>query len=683
MHGRQGVPGGRGRSSKVAAAAAAMALVVGLAPTPLAFGASSRWEWEGVDRIVALGDVHGRYDQLTSILQGTGLVDDQLRWTGEKDHLVLCGDLVDRGPDDRAVMDLARRLQKEADSAGGRVHVVLGNHEVMNLTRDFRYVRPQGYAAFAADERSDERQDAWRAYEKTFSGRGIETAQLQAAFDEDYPPGFFARRRAFSRRGDYGSWLLEQPSVIKVNGIVFVHGGLTPEVAGLGIDQINARVRKSLRAFMDSSRVLERTMRPPASFKELYSAATRVVRQSPGGTVDGALLRAAETLRGQIHELAFVPDGPLWYRGSSLADERIERERLTAVLERLDARAIMAGHTVTGTGRVSSRFDGRFLRGDVGMGLGRQGYAVVFEKQQAMVFDPVTSEVSPPFAEPPHGEGWDGGFVHLADAELELVLSVAEIVTRTEVGRRDQRAELWELKGEGAHLRGVFKDIDEGSPRAGRRPSSRRYAHEVAAYKLDRMLDLGMVPVAVLRTNEGRRGALRAVVETALDLVSIRSRHALEGLGTEEAIRAIAEAYGIGVDELREQVIRFRVFDGLIGNQEREDEDKLFVPAEGHVCLVDHEKAFPLSTDLDPDLLSPCQPVPPDLRNALIMLDMETLRATVGDYLTTGQIEALLKRRDVVLELCPSSMPTRRGGGSAYPLGDKSASRRDPNQQNP
>jgi hypothetical protein len=86
----------------------ALALAVGSTSTIPAVGAASKWEWDGVDRIVALGDVHGRYDQMTAILQGTGLTDEQLRWMGGDDHLVLCGDLVDRGPDDRAVVDLAR-----------------------------------------------------------------------------------------------------------------------------------------------------------------------------------------------------------------------------------------------------------------------------------------------------------------------------------------------------------------------------------------------------------------------------------------------------------------------------------------------------------------------------------------------------------------------------------------------
>ena len=126
----------------------------------------SDWEWEGVERIVAVGDVHGRYDQLISILEGTALVDGDSKWVGGKSNLVLCGDLVDRGPDDRAILDLVRRLQEEAKSAGGAVHALLGNHEVMNLIKDLRYVTDGGYAAFAKDERSQDRRDAWKGYQE-------------------------------------------------------------------------------------------------------------------------------------------------------------------------------------------------------------------------------------------------------------------------------------------------------------------------------------------------------------------------------------------------------------------------------------------------------------------------------------------------------------------------------------
>jgi hypothetical protein len=239
----------------------------------------------------------------------------------------------------------------------------------------------------------------------------------------------------------------------------------------------------------------------------------------------------------------------------------------------------------------------------------------------------------------------------MADAELEQFLSEAKLVERVEVSRGGLRAEMWELEGKGLKLRGVFKDIEEEPPGPGRR-SARRYQHEIAAYELDRMLDIGLVPTVVVREEDGRRGALRPVAETALDLVSIRTYQALEGAPPEKTIKAVAEAYGLGFEELKEQVVRARVFDGLIGNLGRTDVDKLFVPAEGRVALVDQDEAFGLSPDLDAALLNPCRPIPADLRVYLMMLNAEELRSALGDNLTEGQIDAMLKRRDRVLELC-------------------------------
>jgi Calcineurin-like phosphoesterase len=80
---------------------------------------------DGVDRIVAVGDVHGAYDRFVEILQTAGLVDNRQRWSGGRAHLVQLGDALDRGPDSRKVLDFLRRLEGEAAAAGGAVHALL------------------------------------------------------------------------------------------------------------------------------------------------------------------------------------------------------------------------------------------------------------------------------------------------------------------------------------------------------------------------------------------------------------------------------------------------------------------------------------------------------------------------------------------------------------------------------
>ena len=102
--------------------------------------------------VLVIGDVHGAYDELVSLLSEAGIIDDNLNWAGEDKHLVSLGDLVDRGPRSRDVVDLMIKLQAQAPESGGQVHVILGNHEMMVMTGDRRYVTRTDYLSFAGDE---------------------------------------------------------------------------------------------------------------------------------------------------------------------------------------------------------------------------------------------------------------------------------------------------------------------------------------------------------------------------------------------------------------------------------------------------------------------------------------------------------------------------------------------------
>src|SRR5438309_9621750 len=109
------------------------------------------------ETVIAIGDVHGDFDDFVSVLQRTGIIDSQHHWSGKNATFVQVGDLLDRGPKPRDVMDLMMSLEKEAPKAGGRIVGLLGNHEMMNIMGDLRYVTPVNYASFA-DSDSEERQ---------------------------------------------------------------------------------------------------------------------------------------------------------------------------------------------------------------------------------------------------------------------------------------------------------------------------------------------------------------------------------------------------------------------------------------------------------------------------------------------------------------------------------------------
>ena len=163
--------------------------------------AADEWHFEEVDRIVAFSDIHGAYDAMVDTLQSAKVLDASLSWSGGSTHLVLVGDILDRGPDSRAAMDLLIDMEQEAAQAGGRVHVLLGNHEVMNLVGDVRYVARQEYAAFADDELSEDRDFWFAAYRSKRAEQGADEAGLRTKFDTAYPASTTPRRTRLDGSG--------------------------------------------------------------------------------------------------------------------------------------------------------------------------------------------------------------------------------------------------------------------------------------------------------------------------------------------------------------------------------------------------------------------------------------------------------------------------------------------------
>src|SRR5262245_66200338 len=133
------------RAVRIATAVFAVALI---ALSPAKLPAASSCEWNNVERVVAIGDVHGAYDRLVEILKVAGIVDNELRWIGGRTHVVQLGDIVDRGDDSRKALDLVRRLERPAQAAGGAWHQLMGNHEVARMLGDLRLGRPAEEAAF-------------------------------------------------------------------------------------------------------------------------------------------------------------------------------------------------------------------------------------------------------------------------------------------------------------------------------------------------------------------------------------------------------------------------------------------------------------------------------------------------------------------------------------------------------
>ncbi|MEP6961337.1 MAG: metallophosphoesterase, partial [Acidobacteriota bacterium] len=183
--------------------------------------------FKGVDRIVALGDVHADIARFTGVLRQAGLIDPANHWSGGQTHLVLCGDMIDRGSNSKQVLDLVMALEPEALKAGGRVHALLGNHEAMNMLGDLRYVPSDDYAAFrvanSADTLAKEMQSVLDELRRSGSAP-VDAAAWQRQYLAEHPLGWVERGLAFLPNGKYGKWLLQHNAVEKINDVLYLHG---------------------------------------------------------------------------------------------------------------------------------------------------------------------------------------------------------------------------------------------------------------------------------------------------------------------------------------------------------------------------------------------------------------------------------------------------------------------------
>lgn len=177
------------------------------------------------ERVVAIGDLHGDLDATRRAFRLAGAIDANDAWVGGPLVVVQTGDLVDRGDDDRTILDLVERLKADAAQAGGQVLALVGNHEIMNVDLDFRYVTRGAFSAFADVVPTD--------------GVAQKTSRL--------PAEQRGRAAAFLPGGPYAKMLAERPVVVRVGDSIFVHGGVLPKHVKTGLDGINDATSAWLR----------------------------------------------------------------------------------------------------------------------------------------------------------------------------------------------------------------------------------------------------------------------------------------------------------------------------------------------------------------------------------------------------------------------------------------------------
>ena len=579
---------------------------------------ADEWTFNGVERVVAISDVHGAYDAMVDTLQKAGVIDESLAWSGGATHLVITGDLLDRGPDSRPVMDLIMALESQSAEAGGRVHQLLGNHEVMNLAGDLRYVADAEYASFADDESAEERV-AWFKKFAESKGAAENPESVRAEFDKVAPPGFFGHRRAFRADGKYGSWMLGLPLVVVINGTAFVHGGLSTYTAEVGLEGYNKTLMTELGRYVKALNRLEDAgvMTPFAAF---YDHPSLLEPKLENGVLTEGLADAARDViklnESRIHGL----EGPLWYRGNVGCSVLIEGDTLDAALTEIGANRVVIGHTPTVDRHVLQRLDGRVIMIDTGM-LNKyyrgSGNALILEGDSLSVMNQ-NGELSAP-AEQPRAVG-----SRPAGISREQILAALESGNIIEMTEHESGRDLVSIDVNGTQISAWFD----------KRPRKKGFYPELAAYKLDLLLGLDMIPATVRREVDGDDGTLQYFPSK----VRTEEQRSASGRG------------GSAWCPLQQQWNSMYLFDALSDNPGRSIAYMMYNPDNWSLFLVNNQKSFGNGKGRPAYLKEAPLTIGAHWASALEGLDEATLEAELGDVLDRKQRSALGKRRDALLK---------------------------------
>jgi hypothetical protein len=566
--------------------------------------------WTGVDKIVAVGDLHGDYENFVLILKGTGMVDDDLRWTGGKTHLVQIGDILDRGTEAKKIFDLLMRLEQEAEAVGGMVHVLLGNHEEMNITGIAleypNYVTIEQFVSFLPEDFRKKKEKEYIAGLPAEASARAESDGLDLTANEVrlYWQTLLRKDRGAQEayiRGfndTYGKWLLQKNAVIKINDIVFAHAGISRHFSSWRLQDINSTLRSELEFFRGWRR---RPQGVPQSFKP---------------------------------KIVYVPDSPLWFRGLGVTNgEAASEGEVNRILADLGARVMVVGHTYSQSGGLSpalldissiGRYHGKVFVIDTGIShsfggvptalLINNGDINLWESggETLQTASPVvtSSEERPTF-----------------NSEIEKFLKAAPVVTIKKASLPG-RTEPWKVTLEegGVTRQAVFKYINR--PRPDLLPDSWRY--ELAAYILSRYLRLSYVPPVVEREIEKMQGSLQLFIEGALPEAE-RKRQKIQPADPKVFDQAMAE---------------LRVFENLVFDSCHNDEDTLIQKETWKIYRVDFGQAFePKKETLHDCEMQKCSR---RLYMKLQAWDDTQIASLLAPYLNRDEVQALNARAGLI-----------------------------------
>ncbi len=266
-----------------------------------------------VDSIYVLGDLHGYFDNLVQLLTNAKMIDSDLNWTANKKHLIALGDLFDRGHNVTKTLWFLYKLERQAEKAGGRVHILLGNHEIMTFLDDVRYLSSKE-----------------KLIATTHNTRYSKLFDLHDSI--------------------LGKWLGSKPGLIKIDKILFAHGGVTPEYKDYSVQAFN----DSLHTYL---------------YEDIF---TQLLQ-------DSVEIGEADTLLFARRLLFFFDENSVfWHRGYVQTDTL--KNELKSVLKKFKSNFHVVAHTPVNT--IHEKYDGKIIATDMNRPISEMLLLVRYKKNK-------------------------------------------------------------------------------------------------------------------------------------------------------------------------------------------------------------------------------------------------------------------------------------------------------------
>ncbi|MCW8878529.1 MAG: hypothetical protein OQJ89_00740 [Kangiellaceae bacterium] len=536
--------------------------------------------------VYMFSDIQGRHEALKEILINYKIVDDELNWLSPNADLVLMGNLTGDASSAYETMKLVRTIQQSAVQSGAQLRVVLGEKDVEFVLSEF-----DGYSADSEVE-----------------------VEVEAEVE--------AEREAFQLL----DWLSKQDFIAQLNGHLFINGGISSRTKKRDIADINQTLKRSLEEYKSSWQMLLEKDEAliGKKFGERYSA----VKLLPESDEKKSFLKTQKSY-------LFSKFWPVNYTGNSFCHPLFERQNLDEILQRWQVKKIWSARVDSEAVGFSERFQGTMTFIDDNDSSKNNS-----EILGAIIGESETYKLL-------HGKNEFSGMPKLLASrkyqlpydmtadEIKAFLKTAKVVSKQQTKEGKTKPLKIYLEKDGKRVKAIFKYVNmsgrgarKGVPRTGD-----KYDYESAAFYLDRMLDIGLVPITVERVVSNKRGVVQLWIDGLVSAVPLNTRE---------------ESY-TGMCDAQQQENMINTFDYLIMNLDRNQTNITFTKKDWQIWFIDHTRSFGNETKA-PRFLRGVKIEPTNLfKEKLSKITKEQLDELKG-WLSQKQLDSMWERRNRIVE---------------------------------